>query len=175
VGYVLVVHRGLSKRIEGARQEELQLQQQHAEAEQRQREYLRLVEELAARERFDRQNRRVLPDEAEIASFLQDLDRLAELSGLEMELVEPRPEEASELYVRLPVQLRLRGRYHQLAKFFYNVSRLDRAINMEDVRLLDPREVEGGVTMLKVEVLATTFRRPPTEAAPGGARPGGAS
>jgi type IV pilus assembly protein PilO len=179
IAYYMTLHRGVAEEITAAEAQHVQLEQQHAQGEQRQREYLVLVEELAVRERFDRQNKRILPENAEIASFLQDLDRLAELSGLQMELVEPRPEEASEFYVRLPVALRLRGRYHQIAKFFYNVSRLDRAINMENVRLLDPTPGEGGAMDLRVEVLATTFKRPVEQVAPaaaGAARaPGGAS
>jgi type IV pilus assembly protein PilO len=67
-----------------------------------------------------------------------------------------------EMHVRIPVNLSIRGRYHQVAKFFYNVSRLERAINMENIRLTDP-ELVGDEVRLKVEVLATTFRRP-TEA-----------
>ena len=47
-----------------------------------QKEYLKLREELANREALDRQNMRVLPDTAEIPAFLDDLNRLAELSGL---------------------------------------------------------------------------------------------
>ena len=35
----------------------------------------------------------------------------------------------------MPVALAIRGRYHELAKFFYNISRLERAINMEDLSL----------------------------------------
>ena len=44
-------------------------------------------------------------------------------------------------------------------KFFYNVSRLERAINMEDVHIGNPHR-EGEDLLLDVDVLATTFRRP---------------
>jgi type IV pilus assembly protein PilO len=95
-----------------------------------------------------------------------------------MTLVEPRPEEAQEYYVRIPVNLRLAGRYHQLAKFFYNVSRLERAINMENVHLTEP-VVVGDEVRLSVDVLATTFRRPGEGDVPpdpaGGAPAGGGS
>ena len=116
---------------------------------------------------------RALPAEAETASFLQDLNRLAELSGLGIRLVEPRPEEPEEHYVRLPVSLRLAGRYHQLARFFYNVSRLDRLISMEDIHLSQP-QVEGEEVQISVEVLATTFRRPDEPEAQAAADPAAA-
>ena len=76
-----------------------------------------------------------------------------------MRRVEPRPEQQEKLYTRIPVRLALTGRYHQLMKFFYNVSRLERAINMEDVTLSKPR-LEGEEVVLDVNVMATTFRRP---------------
>jgi len=159
----------LSEELTTAETEYTRLQGQMREAEQRQQEYLRLTQELASREAIDRQNKRVLPEEAEIPAFLQDLNRVAELSGLGVRLVEPRPEQNEELYVRLPVQLQVTGRFHQLAKFFYNISRLERAINMENISLSEPTTAEeSGEVVLKVNVLATTFRRP-SEEQPAGA------
>ena len=67
------------------------------------------------------------------------------------------------------------GRYHQLARFFYNVSRLERAISMENINLTEPHAV-GEDILLNVEVLATTFRRPgeaELAAPPAGAPAGG--
>ena len=177
--YYFALHMTLTEDIESAQSRHVQLQNELTEAQQRQQEYLACTQELAQREAIDRQNKRILPERAEIAAFLQDLNRLSELSGLQMQLVEPRPEEAQEYYVRIPVNLKLKGRYHQLAKFFYNVSRLERAINMENVRLTEP-VVAGEEVTLSVDVLATTFRRPSeadlaAQQAPGtpGAAPGG--
>lgn len=160
--YYFALHMSLADEIDSARAQHVQLQGEYQEAERRQREYLELVQVVANREAIDRQNKRVLPERAEIAAFLQDLNRLAELSGLRIRLVEPRPEEPEELYVRIPVSLGLSGKHHQIAKFLYNVSRLERAINMEDINLTDPR-LEGEDVVLKVDLKATTFRRP-TEA-----------
>ena len=157
--YYFALHSPIVEEIDGASARYRQLEQQMEEAEARQREYIRLREELAAREGLDRANMRVLPEAAEMASFLQDLNRLAETSGLQIRLVEPRPEEPDVHFVRLPVALRVAGRYHQLARFFYNVSRLERAISMENIRLSDPHTT-GEDVVLTVEVLATTYRRP---------------
>jgi len=164
----------LTENIDGARGRNTQLQTELQQAQARQREYLELSETLADREALDRRNRRILPEEAEMAAFLQDLNRLAELSGLEMRLVEPRPEEPDQLYVRIPVNLQLSGRYHQVARFFYNASRLERIIGMENLRLTDP-ETEGEEVILDVDVLATTFRRPTAEDQAATGQPAGAA
>ncbi|MCB9666962.1 MAG: type 4a pilus biogenesis protein PilO [Myxococcales bacterium] len=133
-------------------------------AEEHRKEYVALRDELVLREALDQQNLRSLPERAEIPAFLQDLNRVAELSGLKILLVEPLPEEQSEHYTRVPVSLRLSGRFHQLAKFFYHIGKLERAINMENIRLGDPVSTQDEV-ILKVSVLATTFRRLDAEAA----------
>ncbi|MBN8616542.1 MAG: type 4a pilus biogenesis protein PilO [Deltaproteobacteria bacterium] len=157
--YYVAFHGPVEEEILNAQQQHAQLEERMNTARQRQAQYLQLREELASREALDRANLRVLPEDAEMAAFLQDLNRLAEISGLRMRLVEPRPEEPQEQYVRLPVALHLSGRYHQLSRFFYNVSRLERAISMENIELTEPTVTEEDV-VLTVQVLATTFRRP---------------
>jgi type IV pilus assembly protein PilO len=172
--YYFALHSPLNDDLEAARARNRTLATDMEAAQQRQREYIELREELASREGMDRANLRVLPADPEIPAFLADLHRLAENSGLEMRLVQPQPEEPSEHYVEVPVELRFAGRYHQLARFFYNVSRLERAISMENVHLATPRLV-GEDVVLTVEVMATTYRRPnDADAAPTDGRAAGA-
>lgn len=158
--YYLALHMPLADELQGAQEQYNQLQTERQNAQNRQAEYFRISEELAAREGIDRRNLRILPADPEIAAFLQDLNRLAELSGLRIQNVEPQPEETDEFYVRIPVNLVLGGSFHQLAKFFYNVSKLERAINLENIKLTAPT-VTGDQVMLQASLLATTFRRPP--------------
>ena len=167
--YYFALHMGLTDEIASAQQQHATLQRRMSDAQAQNAEYVRLREELSQREGLDRANLRALPAEAETAAFLQDLNRLAELSGLEIRLVEPRPEEQSDHYMRLPVRLQLGGRYHQLARFFYNVSRLDRLISMENIDLGQAQnntaDAQIDEVLISVEVLATTFRRPASEEA----------
>ncbi|MEM1416624.1 MAG: type 4a pilus biogenesis protein PilO [Myxococcota bacterium] len=159
--YYFLLHMSLEEDISRAEQNHRQLLDQRQEAERRQQEYLQATQELASREATDRANKRVLPEDAEIPAFLADLNREAELAGLEFTRVEPQPEETEDLYTRIPVQLEMKGRFHQVARFFYAVSRLQRAINMEDISLGEPEvDEETEEVSVNVSVLATTFRRP---------------
>jgi len=158
--YYGLIHGGLASDLESAQAQKKQLEEQIRDAERREKQYLELTQELANRETADRQNRRILPENAEIAAFLQDLNHVAELSGLTINLVEPRPEQRQELYTKIPVVLALRGRFHQLTKFLYNVSKLDRAISMENIRMTQPTLLPSGEVVVNVDVRATTFRRP---------------
>jgi len=159
-GYYAGVHLGLEEETEAATRKHAALESQLQEARNRQKEYLKLREEVTVREALDKQNLRILPVTAEIPAFLDDLNRLAELSGLQMDSVQPNPETTEKLYTKVPVQLAIHGRYHELAKFFYNISRLERAINMEDLNLkVAERKGAEGEVQLAVNVRATTFRR----------------
>lgn len=165
--YYFALHMSVSDDTDAARARHRSLQANMRQAEERNAEYVRLRTELAAREGLDRGNLRALPEAAETAAFLQDLNRLGELSGLQIRLVQPRPEEPETHYVRLPVTLQLTGRFHQLARFFHNISRLDRLISMEDIQLRQP-VAEGDEVRVQVDVLATTFRRPAAASSPSG-------
>jgi type IV pilus assembly protein PilO len=156
--YYSVFHSGVTAEIESAQATKTNLEKQLKTAKDLQAQFLALREEIEARKVVDQQNLRILPPDAEIASMLQELNRIAEISGLTIDMVEPRSEKSDKFYYKIPVSLELRGRYHQLAKFFYNVSRLQRAINMEDITIAEPKS-QGDDLVLRVSVLATTFRR----------------
>jgi type IV pilus assembly protein PilO len=157
-GYYSLLHGPLTEQIQAALGAKTKLEDDLAKAKDLQRRFLELREELEQRKVIDQQNLRILPANAEIAGVLAELNRIAELSGLQIATVEPSKETGQEFYFKIPVKLELKGRYHQLAKFFYNVSRLQRAINMENIKLAAPKRV-GEDVVLEVSVLATTFRR----------------
>ena len=171
---------GLSENLENAQNKYAKLEQELDVAKKRQREFLQVSQELARREAIDAQNKRVLPEKAEIAGFLEELNRQAELSGLTLKLVEPQPEQPKDSYLRIPVSLKLGGHYHQLAKFFYSVGRSERAINMENISMAleNQRTVTSGDDavdiVLDASVLATTFRRPASTPKPAPKPAGGA-
>jgi type IV pilus assembly protein PilO len=157
-GYYSFFHGPLTEEIDAANAQKVALDAQLEKARDLQRRFLKLREELELRKAAEQELVRVLPPRAEIATMLAELNRLAELSGLSIETVEPLAEQPEQFYFRIPVNFEVSGKYHQLAKFFYNVSRLQRAINMENIVIGTPSR-EGDDIILKVQVLATTFRR----------------
>jgi type IV pilus assembly protein PilO len=153
-----VVHGPLTEEIDAVNAQRAQLDDKLKKAKDLQQRFLQLREELEMRRAAEQELVRVLPPRAEIATMLAELNRLAELSGLSMQSVEPLQEQPSQFYFSIPVNLAVSGKYHQLAKFFYNVSRLQRAINMENIVISQPK-MQGEDLILQVRVLATTFRR----------------
>ncbi len=159
--YFFLLHMPLLDDIESAVDGHATLVTRFQRAHARQSEYRALRDQLAERTQIDRENKRALPEDAEIEDFRGDLERAATQSGVRVTFFQRRPEEAGNLYVRLPATLRLRGTFHQLSRFFYRVSQIRRAVAMMDFTISqsDDTTAEGG-TVLTVNVTATTFRRP---------------
>ena len=98
-----------------------------------------------------------LPNEKEIPTLLTTIASLAKDNGLDVLRFKPGGEKPQGFYARVPVDLKLVGSYHQVARFFYDVGHLPRIVNLSDVTLGSPKSGEGG-TVLSVDCLATTFR-----------------
>jgi type IV pilus assembly protein PilO len=133
------------------------LQQKLSEVEKQKKTY---DEDLQRREDLKIaavKQRQMLPVSTEMASFLNNLNEVAELTGLEILSVKPLEASPEKYYARIPVKLNLKGSFLQLSKFFYQVGKLDRIINVENINLTKPEISDNGVVM-RATVLATTFR-----------------
>jgi type IV pilus assembly protein PilO len=98
-----------------------------------------------------------LPEGREIADLLSSIAASARAVGLDLTLFRQKQETYSEFYADVPVQMEMRGTYHELALFMDRVKRLDRIVNVADIKLTKPR-MEGDVLLLDAACTATTFR-----------------
>ncbi len=98
-----------------------------------------------------------LPEGREIADLLSNIAASARAVGLDLTLFRQKPEAYSEFYADVPVQMEMKGTYHELAAFMDRVKRLDRIVTVSDIQLRRPR-VEGDVVLLDASCTATTFR-----------------
>ena len=178
LGYYIGIYRGIDEDISNAEAQMGALMQQESTWGTKQKTYRSDVEELNRRRTRSREQVKILPTDADMDAFLDNLNSIAELSGLTIQSTTPEPEQPQEgFYARLPVQLAMRGRYFQLAKFLFNIARVDRIINMQNIVLTNPTVVDSEV-VLEARVLATTFRALPEggdTAGTGTAAPSGAA
>ncbi len=81
-----------------------------------------------------------LPPEQEAASLLKQVSDLGAEIGLDFKLWKPgnRSEDASKLFIRLPVSVEVAGSYHTVATFFDKITKLPQIINVSDVRMGSP-------------------------------------
>ena len=172
--YYFVFYSDMAQSIERAQSREKSLHADLAAARQNEFAFQRDLAELTERQQRQNQLAKVLPNSTEYPAFLSSLQSVSNMSGITLSAWAPQPEVLDKFYARVPMRLDLEGRFHQIAKFFYGVGQLDRIINMENISMTDPREVDKDY-VVKVTALATAFRAlSGTEGTAADKRPGGA-
>ena len=78
---------------------------------------------------------RALPEKEEIPSLLTSISRSGLDVGLEFLLYEPKSEVRKEFYAEIPVAMKVKGGYHDLAVFFDKVARLSRIVNIKNIEM----------------------------------------
>jgi type IV pilus assembly protein PilO len=118
---------------------------------------LKLREELRQLDGMLKEAVAQLPSLKEIPELLSSVSTKAREAGLDIILFRPRPENIQEFYAEVPVDIVVRGDFHDTVTFFDEVGRLNRMINMTNIELktLKGKEEQGA---LEVITLATTFR-----------------
>ena len=152
-GYVLFLapaHDALAQ----AQQKEVQLR----EAIETQAPYAAAVPQLRAQqseiaERFDRLLRQ-LPSETEVPALLEDISRVGMESGLRFRAIDLKPAREEPYYDVLPLEIRIEGGYHDLARFLSGISGLSRIVTLHDFSL---RPV-GASERLLLQLEARTYR-----------------
>jgi type IV pilus assembly protein PilO len=102
---------------------------------------------------------RELPNRREIPNLLETISNLGAINGLEVVYVKPNPDVNKNFYAEVPIQIKVKGGYHEVGMFFDAVSKLPRIINVSNVTMGNPREdKDGGALQLDVSTTATTYR-----------------
>lgn len=98
--------------------------------------------------------RRQLPSSTEIPDLLIDITQAGLGRGLEFELFKPEKEKPIDFYAELPISIKVKGSYHELAQFMSDVSALPRIVTIGDIT------ISGGDKAAKLGMSATakTFR-----------------
>ena len=156
VVYFVVFYGDLASSIQAAQGQEQQLRAELAKARKAEFAYQKDLAELTDRQQRQGELNKVLPEEAQHASFLSNIQEVANVSGVSLNAWTPQQLQPEQFYARVPMYLELTGKYHQVAKFFYQVGQLDRIINMENISITQPTQ-ENDEVRVKIRVLATAF------------------
>lgn len=99
-----------------------------------------------------------LPDTKEIPELLSTISSLGIESGLEIVQFKQRDEQYEEFYASVPVDIVVRGTFHQVGTFFDKVGRMPRIVNVSGVSIKAPQRIEGSEVLLDTSCAAVTFR-----------------
>ncbi len=98
-----------------------------------------------------------LPTSKEIPSLLANISNLGKDAGLEFLLFRPMPEINRDFYAEIPVEIKVRGTYHDVAVFFDKVGKLPRIVNINAVSMDGVKEIAGRWEIITA-CTATTFK-----------------
>ncbi len=78
---------------------------------------------------------KALPEKEEIPSLLTSISRSGQDVGLEFLEFTPKADVRKEFYAEIPVVMKVKGGYHDLAIFFDKVARLSRIVNIKNISM----------------------------------------
>jgi type IV pilus assembly protein PilO len=113
-----------------------------------------------------------LPEDKNIEDLLQVFQDRAIKAGLKIGSIEPRAPTTERFYAKIPIPMTVTGNYHEIATFFDSLGRMRRIVNVSEVSLDGPKDVNGKI-LLSGKFLVTAFMfvdaSKPVAAAPGSA------
>lgn len=98
-----------------------------------------------------------LPERREIPGLLSSISTKAQQSGLDILLFRPRGETFQEFYAEIPVDITVKGNFHNTVSFFDEVGRMNRLVNIDNIGFKNPT-VNGDNVVLETTSVATAFR-----------------
>ncbi|WP_300459973.1 type 4a pilus biogenesis protein PilO [Desulfobacula sp.] len=96
---------------------------------------------------------KALPDKRELPALLTGISKAGSDAGLAFHLFQPIKEINKEFYKEIPVSIKVEGRYHQITDFFYQITRLNRIVNINDVDVKSKKDGQ----ILEMSCKAVTY------------------
>jgi type IV pilus assembly protein PilO len=117
----------------------------------------KLPEKRAEREKVTLQfeaAQKLLPSGKEIPELLTKITELGTASNLDMSTFVPQNLRKKGFYAEIPISLQITGTYHDVAVFFERVGKMDRIMNIQNVRMTPVSNIS---TTLNITCNAITY------------------
>ena len=103
--------------------------------------------QLASLEQQMEIEKRIVPEDKEIDSFMKMLDGEAAKSGIELRRYTAQPVASKEFYTEVPFEIELDGSYYSMMNFFDRVAKLERIVNVSNLLVANTKK--GGEAKAK--------------------------
>ena len=97
---------------------------------------------------------KLLPSDKEIPELLTKITELGTESNLDMSTFVPQTLRKKGFYAEIPISLQITGSYHDVAIFFEKIGKMDRIMNIQNVRMTP---VTARSTSLNITCNAITY------------------
>ncbi len=100
-----------------------------------------------------------LPDKRELPSLLDEISKAGKSAGLEVQLFQPENTVDSQFYKEIPLSMTVRGGYHQMADFFYQVAGLNRIVTIPSISMdrVKPEKDSTARNVIQMKCRAVTY------------------
>lgn len=95
-----------------------------------------------------------LPSDTEVPGLLEDITEIGQNSGLSFDVISLAPEKKVKFYIELPINIQVKGSYHQLGEFISGMAALPRIVTVHDFSI-KPISNAGDLSM---SLSARTYR-----------------
>ncbi|RDE19109.1 pilus assembly protein PilP [Motiliproteus coralliicola] len=95
-----------------------------------------------------------LPTDTEVPGLLEDITEIGQNSGLNFDVISLAPEKKVKFYIELPINISVKGSYHQLGEFVSGIAALPRIVTVHDFSI-KPISDNGDLSM---SLSARTYR-----------------
>ncbi len=117
----------------------------------------KLQAELNATEERFAEASLLLPKEKEIPALLTNISALGRGAGLDFLTFKPQSDVAKDFYSEIPVDIKVRGPYHNMGVFLAQVAKLDRIVTVANITMGGPKK-ESGEMLLNSNCRLVTYR-----------------
>ena len=117
----------------------------------------KLQAELDATETLFEETAKLLPREKEIPRLLTDISARGRGSGLDFLTFKPGADVPKDFYSEIPIDIKVRGPYHNMGMFLDQVSKLDRIVTVSNITMGAPKK-EGTEMLLDSNCRLVTYR-----------------
>ena len=98
-----------------------------------------------------------LPDKSQMDGLLTDINQAGLGRGLEFELFKPGQESVADFYAEMPIQIKIKGNYHDIGAFATDISKLSRIVTLNDMSIA-PVNKDSKDSLLTMDAVAKTYR-----------------
>jgi type IV pilus assembly protein PilO len=98
-----------------------------------------------------------LPDKSQMDGLLTDINQAGLGRGLEFELFKPGQEVVADFYAEMPIQIKIKGNYHDIGAFATDISKLSRIVTLNDLSIT-PMNKDTKDSVLSMDAVAKTYR-----------------
>jgi type IV pilus assembly protein PilO len=98
-----------------------------------------------------------LPDKSQMDGLLTDINQAGLGRGLEFDLFKPGQETVADFYAEMPIQIKIKGNYHDVGAFATDISKLSRIVTLNDLNIA-PLNKDIKDSVLTMEATAKTYR-----------------